>query len=352
MYPPPMMFPPGMFAPRRSFARTIFTTLATALFGLSITLNLYLLAFSVFSGGFGFSHGQGIQQTVLVEGELKETVAVIPVSGMILGGTAERFNQILTAVEKDANVKAVVIDVDTPGGAVTPSDEIHARIDRFRQQYPNRPVVVTMGGLATSGGYYIACAGEYVFAQPTTLTGNIGVILPRYNLSKLANSYGVEEVTVAAPEGGFKNAGSPFTPINSRDDKYLQGLIDDAYGRFKTVVDTGRKGKLTDTIEKIANGKVYTAQEAKKLGLVDQLGYAIDAYDKAAALAHLSNKQVVKYDKAAGLFETLLGSESRSGLPQRSAGGGTTINGINVNVSADLLDELNRPRLMYLWRGQ
>jgi protease-4 len=347
------MFPPAMFAPRRSFARVIFTTLATAIFGLSVTLNLYLLAYSALSGGMGFSHTDAVERTVLIPGDSQETVAVIPVSGMILKGTAERFNQILSVVEKDKSVKALVIDIDTPGGAVTPSDEIHARIERFRKNYPNKPVVVTMGGMATSGGYYIACAGDYVFAQQTTLTGNIGVILPRYNLSKLASAYGVEEVTVAAPEGGFKNAGSPFAPVDPKDNKYLQGLIDDAYGRFKGVVAAGRKGKLTDKIDKIANGKAYTANEAKTLGLVDELGYAVDAYDKAAALAHLSNKQVVKFDKQPGLFESLLGGETKSRLPAPSAGGGgTTINGVNVNVGPELLDELNRPRLMYLWRGQ
>ncbi|MDB5322455.1 MAG: Protease, partial [Phycisphaerales bacterium] len=281
MYPPPMFMPPGMFKPQRSFARIIFTTLATAVFGLSITLNLYLLAFSVLGGGLGLSRAAGIEQTVLVEGDPKEKIAVIPVSGVILTNTADRFNAMLTAAEKDPNVKAIVIDVDTPGGAVTPSDEIHARILRFRQQFPTRPVVVTMGGLATSGGYYVSCAGEYVFAQRTTLTGNIGVILPRYNFSKLAKSYGVEEVTVTAPANGFKNAGSSLAPIDEKDNEYLQGLINDAYGSFKTAVKTGRAGKLAGKIEEIANGKVYTASEALSLGLVDQLGYATDAYDKA-----------------------------------------------------------------------
>ncbi len=353
MYPPPMMMPPGMFRPQRSFARIVFTTLATAVFGLSITLNLYLLAFSAL--GSGFSRSQGIEQSVVVEGDVKEKIAVIPVTGMILANTADRFNQILNAAEKDPTVKAIVIDVDTPGGAVSPSDEIHARILRFRQQNPTRPVVVTMRGLATSGGYYISCAADYVFAQQTTLTGNIGVIMPRYNYSKLAQSYGVEEVTVAAPPNGFKNAGSPFAPVSEQDNQYLQGLIDDAYGKFKMVVNNGRKGKLTAKIDDIANGKVYSATEAKALGLVDQLGYATDAYDKAAALAHLSNKHVVKYSKPQGFLDALLGGSesSSSALPGRSAaGGGTTINGINVNVDASLLDELNRPRLMYLWRGQ
>src|SRR5258705_10183593 len=229
MYPPPMMMPPmmmppGMFRPRRSFAGIIFTTLATTIFGISLTLNLYLLFTSSLAGG-----SDKIIQKVLVEGDLKQKIAVIPITGMILSGTAERFDQMLTTAEKDETVKAIVVDVDTPGGAVTPSDEIHARIERFRKTNPTRPVVVTMGGLATSGGYYIACAGEYVFAQRTTLTGNIGVIMPRYNVSKLAKAYGVEEVTVTAPPDGFKNAGSMFAPVDEKDNKYLQGLIQNAF---------------------------------------------------------------------------------------------------------------------------
>lgn len=344
-----MMPPPGMFRQRRSFAGIIFTTLATTIFGLSLTLNVYLLVTSGIGGG-----GERIHQKVVVEGDLRQKIAVIPVTGTIMSPTADHFDQLLTAAEKDANVKAIVVEVDTPGGAVTASDEIHARIQRFRKDNPNRPVVVTMGGLATSGGYYVSCAGEYVFAQRTTLTGNIGVIMPRYNVSKLAKSYGVEEVTVTAPPDGFKNAGSMFAPVSEKDNQYLQGLIQNAYGKFKGVVTDGRKGKLTDTIDHIADGKVYTADDALKAGLVDQIGYANDAYDKAASMAQLTNKHVVKYSKPATLFDLLGGAaEGKSNVKAGvDAGGGVTINGINVNADANLLDELSRPRLLYLWRGQ
>lgn len=350
MFGPPMMFPPpGFFKPQRSFARVIFTTLATAVFGLSVTLNLYLL---LYAGLGGLGGGQGITQETVVAGSSDERVAVIPVSGIILKRTAERFDELLTSVEKDKNVKAVVLDVDTLGGAVAPSDEIHARILRFKKEHPGKPVVVTMGSFATSGGYYISCAGDYVFAQPQTLTGNIGVILPRFNFSKLAQSYGVEEVTVTAPEHGFKNAGSPFAPIKQEENQYLQGLIDDAYGKFKLVVSTGRQGRLTKKIDDIANGKVYTASEAMALGLVDELGYANDAYAKAASLAGLSNKEVVRYAKPVGILEALAGGADGKSNVGGGATGGVTVNGVNVKIDAGLLDELSRPRLMYLWRGQ
>lgn len=354
MYPPPMMMPPpGFFKPQRSFARVIFTTLATIILGVSLTINLYMLFFAGLGSNLGLSSSQGIVQTVLVAGDSQQKIAVIPISGVIGEATAERFNQMLALAEKDTSVKAIVIDVDTPGGAVTPSDEISARITRFRNDNPNRPVVVTMGGMATSGGYYVSCASQYIFAQPTTLTGNIGVILPRYNFSKLAQAYGVEESTITAPVNGFKNAGSPFSPATEKDTKYLQGLIDNAYGKFKKVVSDGRKGKLNGKIDQIADGAVYPADQALALGLVDELGYANDAYDKAAQLANLTNKHVVKYSKQQGLLDLLGGMEGKNNLSTAKAGNGNvTINGVNVNIDAAMLDEISRPRLMYLWRGQ
>jgi protease-4 len=357
MYPPPMMMmpPPGMFKPQRSFTRMVFTTLAGTIFGLSLTLNLYLLLFSGIGGGL--SRADGIERKVVVDGDLKEKVAVIPVKGIIRNETADEFEKMMDLAEKDAMVKAIVIEVDTPGGAVTPSDEIHARILRFRKQFPTRPVVVTMGSFATSGGYYVACAGEYIVAEPTTLTGNIGVLLPRYNVSKLAKSYGIEETTITAPRHGFKNAGSPLSPPDAKDDAYFQTLIDDAYANFKSAVTSGRGTKLNASIDEIADGRVYSASEALKAGLVDELNYASAAYDKAAALAKLTNKHVVRYSKPASLFDLFGGGgDSKATVPARSAGaaggGSVTINGVNVNVDANLLDELSRPRLMYLWRGQ
>ncbi len=357
-YPPPMfmMPPPGMFnKPRKSFARVIFTTFASILLTASIGLNIYMLVAMGLGGGLGLSGGKGIVQTVLVEGDPKEKIAVVPITGVIMEGTFDKFDAVLNAIDKDPTVKGLVIEVETPGGGVTPSDEIYARILRFRAaRSANFPVVVTMGQLATSGGYYVSCAANYVIAQRTTLTGNIGVLMPRYNMSKLAEKYGVEEVTVTAPAKGFKNAGSMLHPIKPDETAYLQGLIDDMYGNFKNVVQTGRQGKLPrdKTIDEIANGKVYTATEAKALGLIDQIGYAPDAYAKAASMAGLTRMHVVKYSpKPPTLMEVLSGGESKSNVKVDGAGG-VTINGVNVNLDASLLEELGRPRALYMWRGQ
>src|SRR5438477_9819650 len=166
-----------------------------------------------------------------------------------------------------------------------------------------------MGALATSGGYYIACACDYVFAETTSWTGNIGVLQEGFNVSELCQKWGIKETTIV-PEGApYKNAGSMFQPERAEDIKYMRDMVEQAFGRFKYVVNTGRKGKLTQSVDAIANGKVYDGPQAKKLGLVDDIGYAPDAYEKAAQLAGLKDKQVVYYEQPTGLLR-LLGANS------------------------------------------
>jgi len=375
--PMPMM-PPGMFRPQKSFARVIFTTLASIVFGLSITLNIYLLAFSGLSRGLtGGSHG--IIQTVVVNGDHKQKVAVVPIKEPIWEPTAQKFDAIMTAIEQDENVKAVVLEIETPGGTVTASDEIHARIGRFKKKMQesgrNVPVVVSMGAIAASGGYYVACASDHIIAQRTTITGSIGVIFPMINAHELAQKYGVKEISIAAPEHGMKNAGSWLSNLKEEERKYLQGLVNDFYDTFKDVVSKGRAGKLKpppgmavqgqvytseQALKLIADGRVYTASEAKAMGLVDDLGYLVDAYNKAGDMAGpLKNKHVVRYTpKPPTLFE-MLSADAKSGVAAAAQGaagqgatGTVTINGVNVNVDVRaLLDELGRPRALYLWRG-
>jgi len=344
-----MMPPPGMFKPQRSFTRAIFTTLAGLILTGSIMLNFYLLLAVSLSSGL--SGGQGVIRTVITEGDDSQQIAVVPIKGMIGQPTAEKFDAILTTIEKDPTIKGLVIEIETPGGGVTPSDQMYARVMRLRAQKPNFPVVITMGQLATSGGYYVACAGTHLIAQPTTMTGNIGVLMPRFNVAKLADKYGIEEATITAPHQGFKNAGSMFAPVDAKDTQYLQTLIDEMYGNFKTVVITGRGAKLTSKIEEIADGRVFTATQAKTLGLVDDIGYAEKAYAHAAKAAGLTNPTFVRYSPRAPSFFDAFSAESKSNMKVDGAGG-VTINGINVTLDAGLLEELGRPRALYLWRGQ
>jgi protease-4 len=348
MMMPPMM-PPFGPPPRRSGFGSFFRFLGILLLVGSLLVNIIMLS----SSSFG---SRSAQQSSIIDGDLHQTIAVIPVTGMILQSTADRFNRFMTLAERDSNVKAIVIEVETPGGAVTPSDEMYHRIDQFKIAHPNIPVVVSMGNLATSGGYYISSRADYIFAQPTTMTGNIGVLMPRYNVSGLASKWGVHESTITAPRDGFKNAGSMFQPETEKDTQYLQTLIDGAYARFIQVVKDGRGSKLKHPIEKIADGRVYLAEAAKAEGLVDDIGFPDDAYNYAAKLAQLNRPTVVKYREQQSLLDLFSGESKFTGSSQAEGGvppGGVTVNGVNVNIDAgNLLDTLKTPRVLYMWQGQ
>ena len=240
---------------------------------------------------------------------------------------------------------------------MTASDEIYHRILKYKvdraAKGKSTRVVIAMKSMATSGGYYAACAGDYVFAEPTTLTGNIGVLMPSYNFSALMQKYGVEETTIVSTGAVFKNAGSPFKPEDARDHAYLQGLADNAFRQFKNVVTAGRGAKLASGIDTIADGRVYVADEAKTAGLIDAIGYAQDAYDFVAQAEGLNKPSVVRYQDQPSLASLLpFLMHSNVPAPSGNASSGVTINGVNLNVGADTLDQLSTPRLLYRWRGR
>ncbi|MGH7180211.1 MAG: S49 family peptidase, partial [Tepidisphaeraceae bacterium] len=156
--PPMPPMPPYMNWPRPGggFARGIFVTLATTIFGMSLALNVYLLLISGLTGAASTP-----EETVIIPGSVHETIAVVPISGEIDTKTFEQFGRIMDRIEKDANVKALVLEINTPGGEVTASDDIYQRILRFKAK-KGLPVVATMGAMATSGGYYVACGADQI----------------------------------------------------------------------------------------------------------------------------------------------------------------------------------------------
>lgn len=349
------MFPPGPYGfgpppPRRGGGwKSALMVLCFLLLGASLLINVLLLG-AVAIGGGG---GGGLVQAQLAEGNDSEKIAVIPIHGIIDANAAAYFDRYMKTAEQDASVKAIVLDIDSPGGTISGSDQIYHRIQRFKQNKPNTPVVVSMGSLAASGGYYAACAADHLFAQPTTMTGSIGVIMPSMNFSKLLEKYGVEENSVISTGAPFKNAGSPTQAMTEQHRAYYQALCDQAFDQFKTIVKDGRKGKLTvSTVDEVANGKIYSAADALKLGLIDQEGYLEDAWKYAASTAGLSKPSVVRYQVPPTFIQQLL---ARGGLPaplgQSSGGNGTTVN-VNVNLDPALLEQFAAPRPLYMWRGQ
>ena len=267
------------------------------------------------------SEGGRTQQATLSSGDPKQTVAIVPLEGVIDDREAQRFDRLMGRAEADKHVKAIVIRIDTPGGSVTASDDIYQRIRIFKSKKDGIPVVISMGGMATSGGYYAACAGDHLFAEQTTLTGNIGVLLPSFNFSKLMEKYGVADQTIVSTGAVYKNAGSMFAPQTEKDRAYLQAIADSAFARFKSVVQTGRGANLKGDISTIADGRVYVAHEALSAGLVDELGYLDDALKYAAMKAGLSSPTVVKYQDAPSFLDLIgAGSESRFPGPSRRSG--------------------------------
>jgi protease-4 len=342
---PPMMPPPMFMQPpkERSFARAIFMTLATTIFGLSLAANVYLLLFSGLMAG-----GTSGRQTTIIDGDPMQRVAVIPVSGIIMNDASQQFARFMKMAEADNNVKAVVLEIDSPGGTVTASDEMHHRIMEFKKARPGVQVIASMGSLAASGGYYIACAADHVYAQPTTMTGNIGVLFPRYNVSRLADKWGIEETTLHSTGADYKNAGSMFKPDNPKETKYFQDIIDKSFTQFKTVVKNGRGPKLTKSLDEIANGQIYLGPDALSLGLIDTLGYLDDACAFAAKTAGLKKMQVVRYHNPPSLFEAFASGKSNVG----AIGANANTSGVNVQLDPQKLQEMLTPRMMYLWRGE
>jgi protease-4 len=240
-------------------------------------------------------------------------VAIVRVEGVILTGDAptDPFSTStgaysgvvvshLKQAEEDSSVKAVVLRVDSPGGSVVASQEIHQQMLAM-----TKPVVVSMGELAASGGYYVSAPADEIFANPATLTGSIGVISQFINVSDLLKEYGVEVATVKS--GAFKDEGSPFRPMTEEELAVWQAIIDEAYAGFVQVVADGR-GLPVDTVKALADGRVYTGQQALHLGLVDQLDNLPGAVQRAAELGGIEGKpRIVEYQPPLRLFQGLLG---------------------------------------------
>jgi len=345
MMPPNFMMPPPMFMPPPKqgggFARSIFTVLATTILGLSLTLNVYLILTSALVGG-----SSGLREGTIADGDPTQKIAVIPLVGLIDQDASTQFARFMRTAEQDEHVKGIVIHVDSPGGTVSAADEIYHRIQDYKLKKPTTPVVVSQAGLAASGGYYVSCAADYIMAQPTTLTGNIGVLMPRFNVSKFLDEHGVEETTITSTGATYKNAGSMFRPTDPVHDKYLQDLADKAFDQFKTVVRVGRK-YTTKEVNDAANGKIYTAADALAMKLIDKIGYLEDAYKEVATRATLNNPTIVRYQNPPSLFDML---SSQSTVPSRGAATNININGIKVDGKG--IADLMTPRLMYLWRGE
>jgi protease-4 len=188
-------------------------------------------------------------------------------------------------------VKAIVVRIDSPGGAVAPTQEIFEEILRSKKQ---KPFIASMGGMATSGGYYIAAACDRIVANPGTLTGSIGVIMQLTNVEELMKKVGVRGVNVKS--GPNKDIGSPFQPLSPEGREILQSLVDNVHSQFVAAVAKGR-GMSEAQVRKLADGRVYSGAQARQLGLIDQFGTLQDAIDIAAKRAGIDAEPAIYYSR-------------------------------------------------------
>ncbi|MCA9148540.1 MAG: signal peptide peptidase SppA [Planctomycetales bacterium] len=246
-----------------------------------------------------------------------DKVAIIDISGVI-GASDEFVKKQIDRVRKDENVKSIVVRVDSPGGTITGSDYILHHLKELKADR-NLPLVVSMGGVAASGGYYVSMAvgdtPNSIYAEPTTTTGSIGVIIPHYDISGLLASFDVKDDSIVSHRR--KQLLSMTRPIQPEDREVLDNYLQDAFTRFKNVIKEGRPVFREDPaqLDELATGEIFTANQAKEHGLVDELGFIEDAVARAATLADLQEDsyRVVKYKAPQTLFGAITSARSATG---------------------------------------
>ena len=232
----------------------------------------------------------------------RDKVAVLTVQDVILD--SDKYLESLNKIRKNNSVKALVVRINSPGGAVGPSQEIYSELENIKDKFP---VVASMGAVAASGGYYIACAADTIYANPGTITGSIGVIAQFLSYKDLLNWAKVDVEVIKS--GKFKDVGSPFRTMNEEDKKYFQQLIDNVFDQFKTTVAVTR-GLNKNELNAIADGKVFSGEQAQQLNLVDELGNLNDAIAFAAKQGGIEgDPELVHYPEKKSAIQELLSTK-------------------------------------------
>ena len=247
-----------------------------------------------------------------VSGQGTDKIAVVPVEGAIspadssVGGTPtmitpDGLSAALRQAADDPNVAAVVLEVNSPGGEATAIDEMYQSILDFKKS-TGMPVVVSMGSVAVSGGYYISTAADEIVAYETTLTGSLGVIIKLTDFSEAADKYGIQQEVIQS--GKFKNMGSSFKELTPKEREIFQSIIDASYEEFVSVIVEGRDIP-EERVREIADGRMYSGEQAKELGLVDEFGGLDEAARIARERANVAEATVVRYVEEPSVFELL-----------------------------------------------
>ncbi len=237
----------------------------------------------------------------------KDKIAVIELKGVILN--SEDIVKQIKKYAKSSGVKAIVFYVDSPGGGVSASEEIFQELKKAREK---KPVIVSMGSVAASGGYYVSLGGSKIVANPGTITGSIGVIAQFPNFRKLLDKIGIDFEVIKS--GKFKDSGNPYRGLTEEEKKYFQNVINDVFEQFVNHVAEERKMKREDVL-KIADGRIFTGKQAFELGLVDTLGTLEDAIKIAKNMAGIKGEpRIVKEKRKKSLFDIIFETKAVENL--------------------------------------
>jgi protease-4 len=293
---------------------------------------------------------QPLEETVL-EGRGENKILIVDISGLIseakqskaLGlrqttSLIDRVKEELQKAEGDSAIAGAIIRINSPGGSVSATDIIHHELVTYKREKKVR-MVACLTGVATSGGYYIASAADEIIAHPTSITGGIGVIAMKFTIEELLSKVGIDQETIKSAEK--KDLWSPFRPSTPEEKMIMQTIIDAFHQRFVTAVYEGRKPKLTrEEVERLADGRIYTAKQASDAKLVDRIGYLDDALAAMKASLGLADARIVTYHRPGAYKGTIY-----SGMPEAS----------QTEIDLFAIDK-NHPgplagiRFMYLWR--
>lgn len=269
-----------------------------------IFLSLFLLVMIIVAISF-FAFASAIKRDggEFVSGGSGDKIAIVEINDVIV--SSEKTVEQIKKFREDKSIKAIIIRVNTPGGGVAASQEIYEEVKKTRDS--GKIIVVSMGSIAASGGYYIAVGSSLIIANPGTLTGSIGVIAQFISIKDLAEKLGISQTTIKS--GNLKDAGNPFRQMNDTDKAYFQDVVDNSFGQFLDVVAKERKMDK-QTLLQYANGRVFTGLQAKEYGLIDSLGTFEDAIRITGKMAGIEGEpRIVREKKKFSFFEEVMGSK-------------------------------------------
>ena len=291
---------------------------------------------------------QPLRETTVM-GKGKEKVLIVEISGIIseeekrgiagLSGEPDmvaRIKEELKTAAKDKHIKAIILRINSPGGTVTASDMIYHEIEQFKKKTNNKVIACIMD-LGASGGYYVAVSADKIVAHPTTVTGSIGVIMLNLSVEGLLQKIGVKDTSIKT--GEHKDMGSPLKTMTEEERKIFQGVLDSMYERFLSVIAENRKELTNEKLKSLADGRIYTAQQALDYGLIDQIGYLDEAIELAKNEAGLTTARVIIYHRPGSYKNNIYSQLSKSGFG--------TINLLNIDLKTFVRS--GTPSFMYLW---